>query len=113
MEYAVKKLNRFTTLPILLDLLQRKKLKEIFAVCLSFGDETIHHWKSYSGGSSGCVIEFDAKKLLSFVDRDPYTIHRKIEYQRLRGSAKWKLNTTIDDIPFNEEDRVINRLEFR
>lgn len=141
MEHVVKKLNRFTSLPILLDLLQRKKLtllnpktwedqndaqvlleyikkkklKEIFAICLSFGDETIHHWKSYSGGSSGCLIEFNAKKLLSFVDKVPHTIHRKVEYRRLRDSPRWKPNTTIDDIPFikrwayryEEEYRII------
>ena len=67
----IQKLNRFTTLPILLDLLERKKLtllnpilwedkndseiileykkrkniKNLFALCFSHNDETIHHWK--------------------------------------------------------------------
>ena len=141
MESSVKKLNRFTTLPVLLDVLQRKKLtlldpktwedqndaqvlleykkikklKNIFAICLSYGDETIHHWKSYSGGSSGCVIEFNAKKLLSQVDNTPHTFHRKMEYRRLRDSPKWKPTTNVDDIPFlkrwayrcEEEYRII------
>lgn len=85
------KLNRFTTLPALLDLLRRRKLvirdpstwedkndakiileykrrKEIpklFAVCFCMGDETIHHWKAYADGVSGCCIEFDKTKLLA------------------------------------------------
>jgi hypothetical protein len=91
MKTELKKLNRFTTLPVLLDLLKRKRLvllnpatwedkndseilKEykrrknlpnLFALCFSYGDETIHHWKTFADGISGCCIEFDAPKLIA------------------------------------------------
>src|SRR5690349_15189787 len=85
-----KKLNRYTTLPVLLDLLRRKKIvlldpcawedrnddeiilnykgrkgiRGLFAVCCGTGDETVHHWKAYANGISGCCIEFNGNKLL-------------------------------------------------
>ncbi len=88
---ASEKLNRYTTLPVLLALLRRKKLslrdpshwedkndveviveyknktnvQSLFAVCFCIGDETIHHWKTYANGISGCCIEFDQDKLLA------------------------------------------------
>ena len=86
-----RKLDRYTTLPVLLDLLRRrkivlhdplswedrndaeiileykkrKKIPKLFAVCFGIGHETIHHWKTYANGISGCCIEFDEKKLLA------------------------------------------------
>jgi hypothetical protein len=80
-----EKINRYTSLPILLDLLKRKKLvllypktwedkndyqiileykrrekiHNLFAICFSTDDETIHGWKNYASGISGCLIEFD------------------------------------------------------
>ena len=90
-EQQSTKLNRFTTLPALLDLLRRgkivlrdpstwedkndvkvileykrqKKIPKLFAVCFCMGDETVHHWKAYADGISGCCIEFDKSKLLA------------------------------------------------
>lgn len=90
-EQQSRKLNRYTTLPVLLDLLRRKKIvlldpstwedrndaeiileykkrkkiPKLFAVCFGIEDETIHHWKTYANGISGCCIEFDEKKLLT------------------------------------------------
>jgi hypothetical protein len=90
-EQQTTKLNRFTTLPALLDLLRRrkivlrdpstwedkndvkiildykrrKKIPKLFAVCFCIGDETVHHWKTYADGISGCCIEFDKNRLLT------------------------------------------------
>jgi len=124
----IQKLNRFTTLPILLDLLQRKKLtlldpkswddrndaevileykkrkkiKGLFVACFSYGDETVHHWKTYSNGASGCVIEFSAAKLLSIVDKTPNLIHRKVEYRKLSDIEAKNSILDIDKIPFTK-----------
>jgi len=121
-----KKLNRFTTLPILLDLLQRKKLtllnpklwedkndteiileykkrkkiKNLFAACFTDDDETIHHWKTFSNGSSGCVIEFDFDKLIDIVEKIPGLIHGKVIYRRLIDVQKNKI--PIDKMPFTK-----------
>ena len=83
------KLNRFTTLPILLDILASKRLvllnpetwadrndskillaykmrqgfENIFALCFAERSETIHHWNTFADGISGCCIEFDKMQL--------------------------------------------------
>ena len=124
----IKKLNRFTTLPILLDLLQRKKLtlldpkswddkndsevileykkkkkiKSLFVVCFSYGDETIHHWKTYANGTSGCVIEFNAAKLFSIVDELPHVIHKKVEYRKLSDIEDKGAVVDMSKIPFTK-----------
>lgn len=124
----VLKLTRFTTLPVLLDLLQRKKLtlldpkswedkndseiilaykrrkkiKNLFAICLSYGDETIHHWKTFANGSSGCLIEFDAQKLFSVIDKIPGIKHKKVAYKKLSEVEKKKSKVKFDDIPFTK-----------
>lgn len=125
---SIKKLNRFTTLPILLDLLERKKLtlldpklwddkndseiileykrrkglKNLFAVCLSMGDETIHHWKTFSNGTSGCLIEFDAKKLFSILGTVPNLRHKKVTYRKLADVEHKDTVIHLDDIPFTK-----------
>ena len=91
------KLNCYTTLPVLLDLLKRrrlvlldpkswedkndsgvmeenkrrKKVPRLFALCFSWGDETIHQWKAFADGISGCCIEFDAQRI-----RVPMRLHK-------------------------------------
>ena len=88
-------LNRYTTLPILLDMLQQKhitllspetwedwndayyleqyrqasKLHSVLAVCFSACGETFHHWRVFSSGLSGVCIEFD-KELYYVALRD-------------------------------------------
>lgn len=124
----ITKLNRFTTLPVLLDLLQRKKLtlldpkswedkndseiileykikkkiKNLFAICLSHGDETIHHWKTFSNGSSGCLIEFDAKKLFAIIDKIPNLKHKEVTYRKLSDIESKTTILKVDDIPFTK-----------
>lgn len=124
----ITKLNRFTTLPVLLDLLQRqkltlldpkswedkndseiileyknkKKIKNLFAICLSHGDETIHHWKTFSNGSSGCLIEFDAQKLFAIIDKIPNLKHSEITYRKLSDIESKTTKLKVDDIPFTK-----------
>lgn len=136
----IKKINRFTTLPILLDLLQRKRLtlldpklwedkndseiileykkrkstKNLFALCFSCNDETVHHWKTFSHGPSGCVIEFNAKKLIT-VFNSLSLRHGLVQYKKLSEIEKKGSVIEIDKIPFTkrwpyrceEEYRVI------
>jgi hypothetical protein len=125
---AILKLNRFTTFPILLDLLQRKKLtllnptswedrndaeiileykkrkgiKNIFALCLTHEDETVHHWKTFSNGSSGCIIEFDVEKLFAIIDNIPTLTHGPVEYRKLADIEKRDTVIDIDKIPFTK-----------
>ena len=118
------KLNRFTTLPFLIELLKTKKLvllnlktwedhndtdilldyKEkqnitgLLALCFTDESETIHHWKAFSSGESGCCIEFDKTKLLDHLSKDKRIEHKKVNYPTIIGSSK----VTQQDIPFTK-----------
>ena len=133
----LKKLSRYTTLPVLLDLLKRKKivlldpatwedkndseiLKEykkrkkcanLFALCFSYGDETIHHWKTFADGISGCCIEFDAQKLV-----DVFASHREIRsdvvrYRKMREVERASIS--VESIPFTKRWPYRCEEEFR
>ena len=123
-EKLSRKLNRYTTLPVLLDLLRRKKIvlldpstwedrndaeiileykkkkrtPNLFAICFSIGDETIHHWKTYADGISGCCIEFDENKLLSSFRRMKEVRWDDVTYKKIHEIEKMKVK--IDRIPF-------------
>lgn len=110
MDNEIKILNRFTTLPVLLDYLERQKLvlldpdkwddkndtrvistykdraniKTLLALCFTHSAETIHHWKAFANGSSGCCIEFKAKKLIEIFEQTPNLRHGKVVYKVIR-----------------------------
>lgn len=113
------RLNRFTTLPVLLDFLERKKLvlldpkswddkndtevilaykgkkgiEKLFALCFTHDYETIHHWKTFANGSSGCCIEFEADKLIQIFKKAKLR-HGIVEYKKINEATpnSFKLN---------------------
>src|SRR4051794_4201784 len=92
-EEAPPHLDRYTSLPVLLDLLKNKRLvllspaswedqndsevmseyqqrrgvENVLAACFCQGDETVHNWRTFADGISGCRIRFDGEKLLQKV----------------------------------------------
>ncbi len=125
MSSPLKRLNRYTTLPVLLDMLKRKKLvlldptswedkndseilleykrrrklQALSALCFSFGDETIHHWKAFADGISGCCVEFDAEKLIALLRpldgvRFGPVVYRKLKDLRDRSVSVRKIPFT-------------------
>lgn len=102
-------LNRFTTIPFVIDLLTRrqltllnpgiwedyndrvtmelyrtkKKSKSIYALCLTHGRETINHWNTFANGASGCCIEFNSEKLFKCLDKINGVVHGKSEYVKI------------------------------
>jgi hypothetical protein len=131
------RLNRYTTLPVLLDMLKRrklvlldpaswedrndaellieykkrKKLKSLLALCLSYGDETIHHWKTFADGISGCCIEFDAKKLISLLKPISGVRFGPIVYRKLHEVKNNAI--TVGRIPFTKRWPYRCEEEFR
>jgi hypothetical protein len=121
----IKYLNRYTKLPILLDLLKRKKLVlldpktwddkndsevileyakrkkvgKLFALCFSYGTETIHHWKAYADGISGCCIEFNALELFVILNKIDGIRHGKVMYKKLFDMENKKKIST-NKMPF-------------
>lgn len=133
----IKRLNRFTTLPVLLDMLKRKKLvlldpaswedkndseilleykkrnniQTLHALCLSHGDETIHHWKTYSNGISGCCIEFDAKKIIQLLETRNGIRFDAVEYKKIKDLNDDSID--IKRIPFTKRWPYRCEEEFR
>jgi hypothetical protein len=99
-------LNRYTSLPVLLDILvhkrivllkpsswedrndsfylerykDEKKLRTVLALCFSTKRETFHHWKIFSAGSGGVCVEFDKARLLDGLTEAAGFTLRKVDY---------------------------------
>ncbi len=140
-EQQSTKLNRFTTLPTLLDLLRRrkivlrdpstwedkndvkvileykrqKKIPKLFVVCFCVGGETVHHWKTYADGISGCCIEFDKKRLLKCFRGVPGVRCGDVVYRTIEEVIKEIKNNTIEpnDYPFIKRYPYQFEKEFR
>jgi len=130
-----RKLNRYTTLPVLLDLLRRKKIvlldpstwedkndayvildyktrkriPKLFAVCFSIGDETIHHWKTYANGISGCRIQFNEEELLKSFNGIEQIRYGDVTYKKIRDVE----GTKLDQVPFVKRYPYRIEKEFR
>lgn len=133
----IKKLNRFTTLPFLLDTLVRKKLtllnpelwedyndrktikvyqeikgaKSIYALCLTYKNETVHHWAAFSSGPSGCCIEFSFSRLVALIKNDN-VYHRQAKYVKLTDLHKYSRKNS-QMLPFVKRQPFSNENEYR
>lgn len=130
-------LNRYTTLPVLLDMLQRKEitllspetwedrndayyleryrheksLASVLSVCFSARGETFHHWRVFSSGSSGVRIEFDKKGLLdSFAGLDGFR-HQAVSYRLIQTLEKSKPD--LSSWPFLKRKAFKDEEEYR
>lgn len=116
-------LKRYTHLPALLAMLQRreitilspdtwedkndrvfmaeyaksKELETLLGICFSQAAETFHHWKIFAPGASGVCVEFHKAQLLEVVAANGF-LHKRITYKRpasLLGSY-----STVSQLPF-------------
>ena len=136
MDLELKKLNRFTSLPFLIDLLTRKKLSllnpalwedhndratlelflkrsgksAIYALCLTYQDETIHHWNAFANGTSGCNIEFSPRKLFTVL-KSAGVLHNKARYVVIKDLPGNTFAT--EDLPFLKRKPFRNENEYR
>lgn len=130
-------LKRFTKLPYLLDYLEigklvlldpgrwddkndtevilaykkRKEKKNLFALCFSYGHETIHHWKTFANGSEGCYIKFDSEKLIAIFKSDDKLRHGEVEYKRVADVKPGTLS--LDKMPFTKRKAYECENEYR
>lgn len=130
-------LNRFTTLPILLDALvhrrltllgpetwedrndayyleeykSRRRMKTVLALCFSTKRETFHHWKVFSSRNGGVCIEFNGDALVSSIADDRAFRAEEVRYRTLNQveSARPKLR----DLPFLKRHAFMDEGEFR
>ncbi|MCW5548780.1 MAG: hypothetical protein KIT44_07435 [Opitutaceae bacterium] len=130
-------LNRYTTLPFLLDLLKTgrlelrrpeswedendahyleryqevKKLKTLRALCFTAGRERFHHWKCFADGSGGVCIEFRRSALISTIRHDGRFRFGSVQYERIDRVATTR--PPVDKWPFLKRLPFEDEKEFR
>ena len=66
-------------------------------LCLTYEDETIHHWKTFAKGQTGCRIDFNNSILQKKISNLPGIIYRKVIYlKKPFDLSKYK----VEDYPF-------------
>src|SRR5207237_478257 len=104
------RLNRFTSLPVLLDMLSRKcltlldarswedrndsfyieqykakeKLRSVLVMCFTTKPERFHHWRIFAHGPSGVCVEFNKELLLAALSKTPGIRSRRVNYRLIR-----------------------------
>lgn len=96
---------------IMLEYKKRKKLQALFALCFSQGDETIHHWKSFADGISGCCIEFDSKRLVALLKTLDDVRFGPVVYRKMKDLRDGTI--TEKSIPFTKRWPYRCEEEFR
>ena len=132
-----EKLRRYTTLPILLDMLAnrhitlldpsswedrndsffletyrtKKKLKTLLALCFTMRGETFHHWKVFAGNASGVCVRFHGDRLLDCFNGKQGVRTGKVKYILTRD-LKEKPPKPIE-LPFLKRKQYEDEKEFR
>ena len=131
------RLNRYTSLPIALDVLSEKritllspdawedrndayyleryreemKFRSVLAICFSTRSETFHQWRVFSSGLSGVGIEFDKSGLFPSIADQKGFRSGKMSYK----PVLWLLNNRpeIEKWPFLKRKPFEDEAEFR
>ena len=130
---SIKRLYRYTSIPILLDMLLNKRLflsnpkswpdktdaafleilekhaneKEIRALCFFKNGESNQYWELYA--KYGCMIEFEAEKLLGGIPKSGFK-HRDVDYVE---QNKFSLKEYNEILPFVKQLRYKGESEYR
>ena len=75
-----------------------RKLKGVFALCLTQAAETAHHWSAFAPGTDGVRIELYRDRLEEAVSACPGVVCRNVVYQEIRSFGSGDI--TADDLPF-------------
>ncbi len=130
-------LKRYTSLPVLLDILSNKKLtlldpkswedqndsyylnlykeklglKSVLALCFTEAPETFHHWKVFSGNSSAVGIHFYKEELLKKINGNSGIKSDYVIYKLLNEARTTP--PTISELPFVKRHAFKDEVEFR
>lgn len=130
-------LKRYTELPFLIDMLATEEmvllnpdtwddrndsfyikqyakanaLKSTYALCLTEASETYHHWKIFSGGTSGIYVEFNRDKLLADLGTQSNLQAKSVEYKKITELRNTRPEP--NDLPFLKRIVFSDEQEFR
>lgn len=131
-----KELKRYTNLPSLLLILQKRvitllppvswddqndrqlmkayasatKSKTCLALCFAQAVETYHHWRVFSPGSDGVCIIFNKEKLIAEVEKNDVR-HGPLKYFTLRQIEENQ--PRLIDLPFSKRQAYKDEREYR
>ena len=131
-------LRRYTNLPVLIDVLTRRRLTLISythwidvndrralqlyqqvlkygfvgAMCLTEAPETFHHWQIFAGGPAGVSIIFHRDAFENLFRDRPHFIAKSVEYVRL-ASIRSVEASDIHRLPFLKRSGFADEREFR
>ncbi len=142
-----KYLNRYTSLPFLLDTLQNERLtlvdpkrwedtndsyllelykekskkESVLALCFAqyksttVKAEKYHHWKIYSGTSSGVCIKFKKQALIEHFKSElgNNLRHGKVNYKTIKSFEGNTKNISLRDLPFIKRLAFNDEREYR
>jgi len=132
-----KVLRRYTSLPILFDMLvnrkitlsdpaswedrndafyvekyrEWKRLKTVLVLCFTTKAETFHHWKVFAGNSSGVCIQFYADKLIACFNHHSGIRKGYVKYKLMRDLKRDR--PSLDELPFLKRKQYADEVEFR
>lgn len=118
----MKLLSKYTSLPILMEMLESKEIKfvnprkwddenerfvfdaylhnskkkSVFAYCLSGDTDGSHYWNAFAQGPYSCRIEFHVDKLLKHFDLNKLIVHKEIVYHKIKDITILKLMKPSD-----------------
>ena len=130
-------LNRYTSLPVLLDILVKKRitlispdcwedkndnffveayrkrlnLRTVLGVCFSSHRETFHHWKVFAPGMSGVCIEFSRRRIEEKVAATAGFRSGDVSYHLINGFDPAR--HCVEDLPFLKRKPYMDEREFR
>jgi hypothetical protein len=90
---------------------EKKELKTVLAVCLTSAEQTYHHWRIFTHGSSGACIHFNKKKFHSWLSQQKDIAGREIIYKTL--PTLQKNPPKLDELPFLKRSAYKHESELR
>lgn len=136
---STETLRRYTDLPALLHLLQhrcitlldpstwddtndsyyllkykeKRNLKSVLALCMTEAEETYHHWRVFSHGTTGVCIDFHRAELISTLENEAGVTVRPVEYRNIRVDGRQVAAPRIEDLPFLKRKGFVAEREIR
>lgn len=131
------KLNRFTEIRYLEDLLKRKKLlllnpdcwedsndkatieifkkitgkRSVYALCMTHSSETSHHWNAFANGNTGCCIEISPQKILYSLSKVKNLKFGNVRYIPVNDLSRTLIRA--EDLPFIKRNPYSHENEYR
>ena len=89
----------------------KQQLASILALSFTRSNEAYHHWRVFSGSSSGVSVRFNRVALLKALRKEPMVAMRNVRYLTLSEMRPKKLK--LGDLPFIKRAAFEHECEYR